>query len=179
MIFFPKVRGRLIACEKGKSRLAQAKGLPNNYQPILSLWSTMLCIFDCNKMRNEYEYANDLDDGMFEQARVIIYFFFPRPTHFSFFTSSNKMGWAYSIDYLFLAFISPLLKPCKLLSVFFSFFRQISKAHFESFKRKTNQSPVFWFCVNTLMGLLNNFKISNQIELRHSPHKYKSDTNGM
>lgn len=140
MIFFPKVRGRLIACEKGKSRLAQAKGLPNNYQPILSLWSTMLCIFDCNKMRNEYEYANDLDDGMFEQASVIIYFFFPRPTHFSFFTSSNKMGWAYSIDYLFLAFISPLLKPCKLLSVFFPFLGKYPKPTLKVLREKQTKA---------------------------------------
>lgn len=136
--FSPKVRGRLIACEKGKSRLAQAKGLPNNYQPILSLWSTRLFSFDCNRMRNEHEYANDLDDGMFEQARVIINFF-PRPTHFSFFTSSNKMGWAYSIDYLFLAFIPPYRNHVNCSS-FFPFLGKYPKPTLKVLREKQTKA---------------------------------------
>lgn len=64
-------------------------------------------------------------------------------------------------------------------SVFFPFLGKYPKTTLKVLGEKQTKSPVFWFCVNTLMGLLNNWKISNQIELQHSPRKYQSDTYGM
>ena len=120
-------------------------------------------------------YANDEDDGMFELDKLIINLLcrtFPRPTGiFSLYLLLQNEGVNLYIDYLILFILYPQLTLYKRVP--FLLFRQTSKDHFEHSRRKTNQSPIFRFYVNTLMVGLTHSKTSNKMKWRHILSDYQ------